>query len=668
MKILVRGPALTRTGYGEHCRFVLRALRQLDDIDLYLLPVNWGNSNWIWEENEERLWMDQIVKKTALYQQHSKQNNQTPHFDISIQVTIPNEWERIATINIGVTAGIETTKVAPVWIEKINAMDKVITISNHSKNSMLNTVYEGIDKKTGQKAQLKCMKDIEIVHYPVKQFEEINLKIDLPTKFNFLTVAQWGPRKNIENTIRWFVEEFIDNSNVGLVVKAFKKGGSIIDRMHVQKHVHEVLSKYKNRQCKIYLLHGDMTEQEMHSLYCHKNVHCLISLTHGEGFGLPLFEAAYSGLPVLATDWSGHVDFLYKPTVNKKGKEKLKAHYAKVDFDLQPVQKEAIWEGVIQEDSMWAFPQQGSYKMKLREMYKDYGRFKKQAVVLQKWVLKKFTKYNQYSQFLKKALNKTYTNVEVEELPKISIITSVYDGDEFIRHFLEDITKQTVFKEKCELILINANSPGNEEEVINEYLEKYPNNIIYKKLDKDPGIYGVWNYALEFATGEYITNANLDDRKAFNSLETHAKNLFQNKDIDLVYAESFITNNPNETFSNNSSKGRTYSFEEFSKEAMLRGNQPHNNPMWRKSLHDKYGMFDNKYKSAGDWEFFLRSTFGGSKFKKIDQILGLYYFNPKGISTDFKNSAWKLEEEREIWKKYNQMSQNMEKENQGIIL
>jgi glycosyltransferase involved in cell wall biosynthesis len=390
MKVLVRGPALTRTGYGEHCRFVLRALRTQENLDIYLIPVNWGESNWIWEDNEERVWMDDIIKKTAI---HGQQQGQ---YDISIQVTIPNEWQKLAPVNIGVTAGIETTRVAPVWLHKANEMDKVITISEHSKQTFINTVYEGVDQRTGQKAYLKCNKSVDVVQYPVKKFDKVDLDLNTLTKFNFLTVAQWGPRKNLENTIVWFVEEFIDNPNVGLVVKTFAKGGSLLDRTHAKKNLSKLLAKYENRQCKIYLLHGDMTDQEMHSLYTHKNIHCVVSLTHGEGFGLPLFEAAYSGLPVLATDWSGHVDFLYMPVVDKKGKEKLKAHFAKVDFTLQPVQPFAVWDGVIQQDSMWAYPQPGSYKMKLREVYKDYSRYKSQAKKLQKWILKNFKEADQY--------------------------------------------------------------------------------------------------------------------------------------------------------------------------------------------------------------------------------------------------------------------------------
>jgi len=385
MKVLVRGPALTRTGYGEHCRFVLRALRQVQDIDLFLVPVNWGQSSWVWEISEEREWIDELVKKTAI---HSQQGGQ---YDLSIQVTIPNEWQKMAPLNIGVTAGIETTKVAPIWLQKCNEMDKIITISEHSKHSLVDTIYEGVDQRTRQRGTLQCIKDVDVVHYPVKKFENLpELDLDLSTDFNFLTVAQWGPRKNMHATIRWFVEEFIDNPDVGLVVKTFARGGCVLDRYAMEAELVKFLKKYENRKCKVYFMHGDLSDKEIHSLYSHDKIHALVSLTHGEGYGLPLFEAAYSGLPVVATDWSGHLDFLYKPTKDKKGKEKLKPYFGRVDFDLNYVSQDAVWDGVIQKDSMWAFPQQGSYKMKLREVYKDYGRFKSQASKLQDWIVDEF--------------------------------------------------------------------------------------------------------------------------------------------------------------------------------------------------------------------------------------------------------------------------------------
>ena len=108
-KILVRGPCLTRSGYGEHARFALRSLRAKQDIfDIYVIPVNWGQTGWTSEDNEERRWLDERIKATSIYAQ------QGGKFDISLQVTIPNEWELLAPINIGVTAGIEATKGAAV--------------------------------------------------------------------------------------------------------------------------------------------------------------------------------------------------------------------------------------------------------------------------------------------------------------------------------------------------------------------------------------------------------------------------------------------------------------------------------------------------------------------------------------------------------------------------
>jgi glycosyltransferase involved in cell wall biosynthesis len=399
-RIIVRAPVLTRSGYGEHARYVLRALKKIEDkVDIYVHPTPWGKTGWIYEDNEERRWLDSLVKKTAMYQnQHA---GQASLYDVSVQVTIPNEWQNLAPVNVGVTAGIETTKVAPVWIEKANAMDRIITVSNHSKDVYENTTYEATIKQTGQKINLKCNKEIGVVHYPVKHLDTIDLDLDMSTEFNFLTVAQWGPRKNLENTVGWFVEEFFDNPDVGLVVKTFATGNSIIDREAVTKNLSNFLKNHENRKCKIYLLHGDMSDEEMHSLYVHPKIKALISLTHGEGFGLPIFEAAYSGLPVLAPEWSGHVDFLFAPKKEKKSKkEKMRPHFARIKYDIAPVPQHAVWDGVVQQDSMWCYPQQGSYKMKLREVYKEYGRFKKHAKDLQKWVCKEFEQEKQYNKML----------------------------------------------------------------------------------------------------------------------------------------------------------------------------------------------------------------------------------------------------------------------------
>ena len=219
---------------------------------------------------------------------------------------------------------------------------------------------------------------------------------------------------------------------------------------------------------------------------------------------------------------------------------------------------------------------------------------------------------------------------------------------------MEDITSQSIFEEKCEWVILNVNPAGSdaEEEVIHKYIEKFPDNIVYERLAEDPGIYGTWNLAIEKSTGEFITNVNCDDRKSQVSLELHAKELVSNPNIDLVYADSLITDEPNETYVKNTSNGRKYNFPQFTLENLKLTNMPHNNPMWRRSYHEKYGVFDTKYRSAGDWELWLRGASQGAQFKKIDNTLGLYYFNPTGISTNIENNEWKQKEEKEVFEKY----------------
>lgn len=226
--------------------------------------------------------------------------------------------------------------------------------------------------------------------------------------------------------------------------------------------------------------------------------------------------------------------------------------------------------------------------------------------------------------------------------PKISIITSIYKGKIFIEHFLQEITKQTIFN-KCELILINANSPENEEEVIKIYLKKYK-NIIYKKLKKRVTIYKAWNEAIKLSSGEYLTNINLDDRIDPKCYEIYAHELDKDQSIDLVYSDGYQTNLINKSFAPHPRIGTIYK-PEFSKKNLKNNCLPSFNPMWKKSLHNKYGLFNEKFTIAGDWEFWIRIAKNNIKFKKIFGVYGLSYHNPLGLSTNI-NTVTILEKEK----------------------
>mgnify|MGYP001563140491 CR=1 FL=1 len=234
------------------------------------------------------------------------------------------------------------------------------------------------------------------------------------------------------------------------------------------------------------------------------------------------------------------------------------------------------------------------------------------------------------------------------EQPLVSIITSKFKGDEHIEAFLENITSQSVFN-SCELIIVDP-TPGPPCEIILDQMRIH-DNIIYKKIENDPGIYGCWNIAIGLSHGKYITNANLDDRRADTHIAHHVRFLEHNEDIDLAYSEVFLTEKDFESYYANSSQGMVYPTSGFSNENMQRC-LPGCMPVWRAKIHDNDVMFDASLKSAGDWEMWLRAVGNGSKFGKLPGIYGMYYMNPTGLSTNPETLKEKQIEEKSVFDKY----------------
>ena len=215
-------------------------------------------------------------------------------------------------------------------------------------------------------------------------------------------VSQLGPRKNFENALSWFVEEFFDK-DVGLVIKTNFKSNSLTDFDAIENHLSSLLRRYENRKCKVYILHGDLTRGQMQWLYEHEKINALVNIAHGEGFGLPMFEAARAGMPIVTVPWSGQMDFL-----SHNGK----SYFQEVDYTIRPVQPQAVWDGVVQQDSMWAFADQGSYKMTLRKTLKSKNRVKETAEELKDLIEQKFNTDELYENFCQSILD---TGGEVEE-------------------------------------------------------------------------------------------------------------------------------------------------------------------------------------------------------------------------------------------------------------
>ena len=422
MKILLEAPILTQSGYGEHARLVFKSLLLQDGVQIYTNPLNWGNTSWTSSLDQElKKSIQQSIDNLSLEIQNSQKIKQNPHFDMQIHVGIPSEFEKKAPYSVCVTAGIETDRVSTEWIIRTHkGMDKLIVPSEHAKSGFVNTSYEVVNNQTGHKTVLECNCPVEVVPYPVKTIEPKPLDFETSTSFNFLSVGLLGPRKNIENMVKWFVEEFKDE-DVGLVLKTAKAKGGTMDKNFTFNYLKKIVSNFKERKCKVYLLHGDLEESEIHSLYLREDIHAYVTATHGEGYGLPIFEAAYSGLPIIATDWSAHTEFLTAP-YREGGKLKEKKLFAKVNYQVKPIPEQVVWKDVLVEGSSWAYPDEKSFKEQMRKVYKNTGMYKKWATTLQKSILENYEKNkieNQIREVLFARVLQTGSNQSEENIKNI---------------------------------------------------------------------------------------------------------------------------------------------------------------------------------------------------------------------------------------------------------
>ena len=319
-RVVVLGPVATRSGYGNHTRNIVRSLIQSDKYDVKVISLPWGECPMTALDPETDVDIINCIATTQI--------NYQP--DIHIQVSVPNEFQAFGKYNIGITAGIETTVCAPEWIEGCNRMDKIITVSEHSKKVFQDTVFDKVDDKTKQKVgELKLEKPIEVLFEGVdvdifhKESNIAQTVIDqlreVKESFAFLFVGHWlkgdigQDRKDVGMLIKVFAETFKNKTlrnKPALILKTSGATFSIMDRDAIMTRISSILAPYGNKAPNVYLLHGDMTEEEINSLYNHPKVKAMVSLTKGEGYGRPLAEFGTSEKPIIASGWSGHVDFL----------------------------------------------------------------------------------------------------------------------------------------------------------------------------------------------------------------------------------------------------------------------------------------------------------------------------------------------------------------------
>ena len=368
--LLFRGPVKTRSGYGAHSRDLLQALYEMDMFEIKIDSCMWGSTPMTaLEDTLFHKWIESNI---------IGQLEKTP--DIYVQVTVPNEFQRVGKFNIGITAGIETTIAPKDWIDGCNRMDLIITTSTFSKDVLLQTVYNENEQNTGKlikQHKIERQMDVLFEGVDTKIYNNIynNIDIDIKEDFTYLFVGHWlkgdtgQDRKDVGMLIRCFAEAFKDvEDRPALILKTSSASFSIKERESFRKKIEGLVSDYKNPPS-IYLLFGDLTNDEMNNLYNHPKVKSMVTITKGEGFGRPLLEFTMTGKPVIASNWSGHKDFLPMDKAIMIGGKLSEVHESAVDT-------------FILKDSKWFTANYNEVSEVFKLVYKDYDQFLEKSMML----------------------------------------------------------------------------------------------------------------------------------------------------------------------------------------------------------------------------------------------------------------------------------------------
>jgi glycosyltransferase involved in cell wall biosynthesis len=320
--VVISCPADTFSGYGARSRDIALPIIKSGKYDVKIIPQRWGSTPWgfLQDENPDH----KLIKDCFISGNLPKQP------DVWIQITVPNEFQPVGKFNIGITAGIETTVCAAPWIEGLNRMSLNLVSSEHAKKVFQESKFEKRNAQTQQvEGVVELTAPIEVLFEGAnldiyKKIDKIESQIgeilnDVKEEFNYLFIGHWlqgemgQDRKDVGMLIRTFLETFKNKKQrPGLIIKTSSATSSVMDREEVLSKIRAIEESISGDLPSIYLLHGELTDNEMNDLYNHPKVKAHVSFTKGEGYGRPLLEASISAKPVLASGYSGHLDFLDK--------------------------------------------------------------------------------------------------------------------------------------------------------------------------------------------------------------------------------------------------------------------------------------------------------------------------------------------------------------------
>ena len=399
---IISCPIDTFSGYGARSRdFVKSLIKEKDsEWDIKIMPQRWGDCPWNFLPKNDPL----------RYRFISGQLQQQP--DIWMQITVPNEFQPVGKYNIGISAGIETTVFPGEFLEGMNRMNLNLVSSNHSKNVAQQTQFEKKNPQGQVIGTTKLEKPCEVLFEGLdldkyyKKSEKSSILSNIPEEFCFLYTGHWLPgaygedRKNTGLMIKTFLETFNSptKKKPALILKTNHVNYSLLDRVEILKKINDIKFQIPGNLPNIYLLHGELTDDEMNKINNDPKVKSFLSFTKGEGFGRPLLEAAITGKPVIATNWSGHIDFLH-PDYN-----------VLIGGELKPVHESAANQFLLK-DSNWFNINTAVASRAIKDVFNHYKKYNEKSRKQTQYIKNNFS-FDKMGELINKFMPK------VEEAPK----------------------------------------------------------------------------------------------------------------------------------------------------------------------------------------------------------------------------------------------------------
>ena len=367
--VVISCPIDTYSGYGARARDFVKALDK-SKYEVKILAQRWGSTRFGYLEDHQEYELQSMIIP-----------NMTEQPDVWIQVTVPNEFQKVGKYNIGLTAGMETDICPPKWVQGCNNMDLILVSSEHGKSSLVNTNLEIKNNNTGQTQTLRVETPVEVLfegadlnkYFKTPHMSNMEINLDLNTieeSFCFLFVGHWlqgsfgHDRKNIGWTIKAFLETFKNKKNPpALILKTQHANASITDRDNILKKIDEVRKTVKGTLPNIYVLHGELSDDEINELYNHPKVKAMINLGKGEGYGRPLLEFSLTGKPIIASKWSGHLDFLNQEFT------------VLVGGGLHNVHESALQQDLIIQEAKWFQADEAQTGQAFKNVFEKYKKF-----------------------------------------------------------------------------------------------------------------------------------------------------------------------------------------------------------------------------------------------------------------------------------------------------